>query len=133
MKASTFNVIIHEWLTAFRRPSFLFFAFGIPLIFLLIFTGIRLYQEWESPVSPVEEVIDPEQGLKAEGYVDYSGIITEIPPDLPEGILMPFENEQEAKNAIRIGTINAYYSIPEDYVQSGQFTYVKPEFSLLSQ
>jgi hypothetical protein len=83
----TWKVVAHEWLTAFQRPSFLFFAFGIPVIFLVIFTGIRLYQGLSSQESPLEDNVE-EQELKVEGFVDYAGLIKNIPPDLPAGILI---------------------------------------------
>jgi ABC-2 type transport system permease protein len=128
----TWKVVAHEWLTAFQRPSFLFFAFGIPVIFLVIFTGIRLYQGLSSQESPLEDNVE-EQELKVEGFVDYAGLIKYIPPDLPAGILIQFETEQEAVEAILTEVVYAYYVIPENYLESGEFTYIRPDFNLISE
>jgi len=130
----TVDVLKHELLTALRRPSFLFFVFGIPLIAILVFSGIRVYQFYNSPslTSKVGEEQLEEEEWKVEGFVDQSGLIKGIPPDLPADILISFPTESAALEAINKSVIHAYYLIPEDYIDKGEFIYAQPDFSFIS-
>jgi ABC-2 type transport system permease protein len=51
-----------------------------------------------------------------------------IPQGL-EGKLRPYSGEAQAQTALRAGEITAYYVVPGDYVQRGDLTYIRPEFS----
>jgi ABC-2 type transport system permease protein len=124
-------ILRHEVITALTRPGYLLFAFGIPLLGMLIFLGVKLTRGEE----PVEDNALADQGsteLKVEGFVDNSGIIQIIPEDLPPDILLPFTDELQALEALQAGDISAYYIIPEDPVESGEFIYVHPNKSPFS-
>jgi hypothetical protein len=124
-------ILRHEIITALSRPGYLLFAFGIPLLGMLIFLGVTLTRGNE----PVEESAVGEQEdieLEVEGYVDDSGIIQSIPEDLPEDVLVPFPDEDQALKALEAGDISAYYIIPEDYIVSGELIYVHPNNSPFS-
>jgi ABC-2 type transport system permease protein len=66
-----------------------------------------------------------------QGYVDLSGLIQTLPPELPEDSLRAYHDEGLAKDALLSGEISAYYLSPEDYLESGQVGYVKDEFNPL--
>jgi ABC-2 type transport system permease protein len=128
----TLLVLRYEILTALRSKSYLFGAFALPLIGMLVFLVITLLQPnaAEQPVAP-----PPGGGpvdLQTEGYVDQAGIIKAIPPEIPDGVLLPYSTEDEAAAALRAGEIAAYYIIPADYIESGRLVYVNPDYSIIS-
>jgi ABC-2 type transport system permease protein len=124
-------ILRYEIITALTRRGYLLFAFGIPLLGMLIFTAATLARE-EKPSS---DNVDSEQGkaeFAIEGYVDHSGIIKIIPEDLPQNHLLAYPDEDQALQAMGKGDISAYYVIPQDYINSGEFIYVHPNISLFS-
>jgi ABC-2 type transport system permease protein len=124
-------ILRHEIITALSRPGYLLFAFGIPLLGMLIFLGVTFTRGEE----PIEEGTMGDQGdseLVVEGYVDYARVIQSIPEDLPKDILLPFTDEDQALKAMEAGDISAYYIIPEDYVARGEIIYVHPNNSPFS-
>ena len=123
----TIIIIRQELINTFKRPSYLIVAIGIPFLAVLILGGIKLVQarlgeDGGTPVSPQEE-----WQMEIEGYVDQAGLIRTIPSDLPEGHLLAYESEIQAKEALSSGEISAYYLIPPDYVKKGEIFYVFPE------
>ncbi len=125
-------IIIHEIKTMLTRPSFLFAAFGIPLISALsmfIVTAINR----ESP-DTLETVFGPasQPAQQVEGYIDPGHWLRNIPP-LPENYsLQAFPDETSAQAALASGRISAYVIIAADYLSSGEITYVRPDFTPLN-
>ena len=128
----TLEIIRYELISALRRPSFLFFAFGIPLIFAIAFAGYSFIQT-DRTTGGNSEQNQGKSNLEMEGYVDFAGLITVVPSDLPAKILVPYSNEAEAKSAMEAGTISAYYLIPENYIETGDVVYVHPEVNPFSE
>ncbi|MCJ7661483.1 MAG: ABC transporter permease, partial [Anaerolineales bacterium] len=64
--------------------------------------------------------------------VDLTGLVMEIPDDLPVDTLVAFEKEGAAREALNAGEITAYYIIPEDYIETGDLFYVYPSVTPLS-
>jgi len=123
----TFFIIRQELINTFSRPSYLVVAIGIPLLAVLILGGVKLIQsrsgeEDTTSINPSEE-----WQMEIEGYIDQSGLILVIPPDLPEGHLISYENEDQAQQDLASGKISAYYIIPPDYLDKGEISYVFPE------
>ncbi|MDX1995084.1 MAG: ABC transporter permease [bacterium] len=105
-------IIRREYLTNVRKPSFLFTAFGTPLILISIVVLVIIISL--SSETNIEE-------LAGVGYVDQAGVITpearsEEYPDL----FSPYASEEEARAALDSGTIDAYYVIPENYLATSQ-------------
>ena len=121
----TLEIIRYELGSALQRKSYLFIAFGIPLLGVLIFAGINLVRSNASTSDNSENEQNSFQ-YKTEGFIDQAGIIKDFPDDLPENILLPFPNEDAAKIALENSQISAYYLIPEDYIESGDLVYVHP-------
>lgn len=120
-------VIRQELINTFNRRSYLIVAFGIPLLAVMILGVVKVVQsrsgdDSSDSTSPAEEW---EMGI--EGYIDQSGLIQAIPPDLPEGYLISYENEEEAKGALASGEISAYYIVPADYIEKGEIYYIFPK------
>jgi ABC-2 type transport system permease protein len=114
----------HEFITTFRRRSFIIVGFGFPLFAILLFAAIRAIRS-AAPQDP-SETVEAQTTLEVEGFVDQSGLVSEIPEDLPAGTLLKFADESQAAEALQIGEIAAYYVVPDDYVQSGEIFYVHP-------
>ena len=70
--------------------------------------------------------------VEAEGYVDLSGLIKSLPEGMPEDVLIAYPDEAAAQRALEQGEIAAYYVVPEDYLQSGDVIYNRPDFNPLS-
>lgn len=128
--SKTWLVAGYEIRTTFRRLSFLFISFGIPLIASLVFMGIRLSRPGESSAEEAARGLAPE--ARIEGYVDLAGLVQELPPDLPVGELLAYPSEEQARKALEAGQIQAYYIIPEGYLASGEISYVQWEFNPLA-
>lgn len=131
----TLLVMRYEIVSIVSRKSFLFALFGIPLIAGLIFLAITLIKggSTSSPSTSGGASSGPDRSnLQTEGYVDYSGLITAIHPDVPRGVLVAYPNETSAQQALDAGDISAYYIIPADYVENGDLIYVNPDVTPLS-
>jgi ABC-2 type transport system permease protein len=128
----TFLVLKNEIITTFRRPSFLFSAFGIPLIAGLIFAVITRLNQNSSTQAIITQVLSTPQSALGEGYVDQSSIIKSIPASVPEGSLIAYPDEASAMQAITNGEISAYYVLPADYLETGKITYLRPDFNPLA-
>jgi ABC-2 type transport system permease protein len=121
-------VLKHEFTTILSRPSFLFAMFGIPIIGIVVFMiGGQLNKGGSSPALWTE-LISPAPTVTAEGYVDLSGIIKQIPASVQPGLLIAFPDETSARQALINKEIAAYYIISPDYIQSGKITYVRPDY-----
>ncbi len=131
----TLLVLRNEIITAVTRKSFMFIAFGIPLIGVLIFLGASVLQSWDNRHALGSSGSGGETGdsdtpeLQVEGYVDHSGLIEAIHESVPDGILVAYPDEASVHQALNDGDIAAYYVIPADYVESGELIYINPDYS----
>jgi ABC-2 type transport system permease protein len=127
----TLEIMRYEFGSALRRKSFLFLSFGLPVLAVIIFAGINLLK------SNTAVVIGPQSQsdnvLEKEGFIDEAGLVSKIPPDIPEGVLVRFSSEDQAKDAMEKGEIKAYYIVPEDYIESGDLIYVHPEVNPIAE
>jgi ABC-2 type transport system permease protein len=125
-------VFRNEFITTITRKSFLFSAFGLPLIVSLILLGVQSLNK-NSPNTLSAIVGDPNStDCKAVGYVDYSGLIKTLPDDIPPDVLFAFHDEGSANRAVENGDIAGYYIIPEEYVQVGEITFMMSDFNPIS-
>ncbi len=122
----TLTVLRHELATTLGRRSFLFMAFGIPLVAILIFAAITIIKREPTGSSGATSSQQMPE-LAVEGYVDQSGLIDVIPESIPPGHLLAYDDEEQAQQAMAAGEIAAYYVIPEDYVARGELFYVYPD------
>ncbi len=127
----TWTVLRHELATTLGRRSFLFMAFGIPLLAILIFAGITVLKSEPSGSGDAAPSQQTPQ-LAVEGYVDQSGLIDAVPDSIPPSHLLSYANEEQAKRALAAGEIAAYYVIPKDYVARGELFYVYPDTTSLT-
>jgi ABC-2 type transport system permease protein len=119
----TLLVLKHEIITILSRPSFLFAMFGIPIIGVVVFIVAGQLNKGSSAQGLFTQLISSPTTVEAEGYVDQSGIIKEIPASVQPGLLVAYVDEASAKQALNKNEISAYYIIPADYLQTGNITY----------
>lgn len=124
-------IVAHEIRTTIRRPSFLFVSFGVPLVAVIIFLGVRISKRGNTATNEASTTHSQLES-QVEGYVDLAGLVKEMPPDLPAGILLAYPSEQHASQALEANQITAYYIIPQDYLDSGEIIYVQQEYSPLA-
>jgi len=127
----TLLVLRNEVITAVTRKSFMFMAFGLPLIAVLIFLGVSVLKNdaVDSSGSGGETRDSDQPELQVEGYVDHSGLIKAMHESIPDGILVAYPDEASVHQALNDGDIAAYYVIPADYVESGELIYINPDYS----
>ena len=126
------EIMRYEMVSALKRPSFLFFVFGVPLIAVIAFAGYSIISSNRDSSSSVEQAQE-ESDLETEGYVDLSGLITMIPSDLASNTLMPYLTESEAQSALEAEEISAYYIVAEDYIETGELVYVHPDVNPIAE
>ncbi len=121
------TILKNEVVTLISRPSFWLVTLGLPLVAALIFGvigGLNRNQEASQAVS--QAFLGPQE-TRPEGYVDLSGLIRQIPPQIPPGLLLPFPDEETARRALEAGEIQGYYVIPADYLERGVIRYITPD------
>ncbi len=115
-------IMRYELGKTFSRRSYLFVGFGIPLLAVLIVALIAVGQR--DSAGDAQPEVKEAQEFEVEGYIDLAGLISTIPEDLPQDIFVAYSSEDTAAQALEEGDINAYYIIPEDYLEQGKVTYV---------
>jgi ABC-2 type transport system permease protein len=123
-------VMRNEILTALRTKSFLILSVALPVIAVLVFLAASLLKGDASDLAGGSSGDSQPPELVAEGYVDKSGLIKMLQPDIPEGILTAYPDEATLRQALADGEIAAYYIIPADYLQSGDLVYINPKYRL---
>jgi len=125
----TFLVLKHELKTVLTRPSFLFAIFGIPIIGATVFFIAGQLSKGSSSQNILALLISSPPTVQAEGYIDQAGVIKNIPSSVQAGLFVDYPNEAAAIKALESSEIAAYYIIPADYVQTGEITYIRPDFN----
>jgi ABC-2 type transport system permease protein len=126
-------VLKHEFITVVRRPSFILTLILVPvgaLVFTFIISAISSGANGTNNNDIVSSLIMPQQQPLPEGYVDQAGLIKLTLPDTASH-LQSFSTEADAQQALASGKISAYYVLPADYIQSGNLSYVRPDFNPL--
>ena len=124
-------VMRREFLTTVSRRSFWLTTFLLPLFLLVLTVGMQTLTE-RSLGETGTLTPGPGASTAAIGYVDQSGILRNLPPDLPAGALRPFADEASAQGALRRGDVTQYYLIPADYVQTGALAIVTRDYRPLA-
>lgn len=128
-------VLRREYTYNFRRPSFLFTAFGVPLISLIaMFLIFQFSVARETKLDKFQRVSYIDRALIIDpagpNPADYTPVTD---PDLaapaagsqPDALPAVFDAlEAYASEQLQAGELDAYFVIPEHYVLSGQVTLV---------
>ncbi len=97
-----------EFITNVKKPSFLFSAFGIPVVIVVIMFVI---------VGILLETEENTERIGAVAYVDQSGVLADA-VQVPENFAS-YPSIEAARAALEQDEIGAYFVIPEDYVTTG--------------
>ncbi|MCU0480428.1 MAG: ABC transporter permease [Anaerolineae bacterium] len=131
MGKSFWSVFKYEILRTVKKKAFLFSMFGLPVLgFLLIFV-LRLGTGNQDPTQQLMNLALDTGGIRLSGYVDYSGMFPTV-GEFASSAITRYEDEASARAALDAGEIQAYYIIPEDYIETGDIQSVIPDFSLNS-
>lgn len=125
-------IIRHEIVSTIGKRSFWFSTFLFPLL-ILVFVVLPQRLGQDAIVAEVQS--GPGGGSLAGqtiGYVDMAGIVMQLPPSLPAGLLRAYADAPAAAAAVAAGEIAGYYLIPADYLSSGAVTYVAPDVSIMA-
>jgi len=125
-------VLKNEFVSVVTRKSFILTLVLIPLtsfIVVLVLTSVQKNGNVDTGAA-LENLFNPQAKPALEGFVDMSGMMQAVPPGY-EDLLVPYNNEPDAANAVRAGKIAAYYLIPQDYIETGELIYVRPDFNPL--
>lgn len=105
-------IAAHEYQYNFRRPMYLFTAFGLPLLMIVVMYVVV--------VVIIKDAKDL-SGFDHVGYVDLSseGVLANLDDDRPSRFIA-FENEDAARAALDEGAVGAYLVVGGDYMSTGQ-------------
>ena len=127
-----FLVLRNEVIVTVTRRSFLISALGIPLLSILVVLGASIINS-RAP-SSLSQILSSQSSPSnsSEGYVDESGLIHALPPNVPQGAYIAYPDQAAAERALEDGKISAFYVIPTNYLDSGEIINVRPDFNPLS-
>ena len=119
MMSKFWLVAQYEYKRLVLRRSFIFALLSVPVMIALFVGVVYLAISLEKDYTPV-------------GYVDHSGMLADL-VSLPAGdsgktvAIIPFPSEGEARKALEVGDLQAYYVLPADYMETNQveLVYVK--------
>lgn len=123
----TILIFLNEFITTVTRPSFLFTLFGLPIIAGIIFSVLGTLNK--NQPGQVESLFSPAVDVLPTGFIDRSGLITR--PDLDPQIIA-YADEQKARQDLEQGKISGFYIIPENYLATGELTFVKKDINPLT-
>ena len=128
--SKTSTVFWNELIRTISRPSFIISLLIFPVIMTVV---IFITSNQDNPASSSAiTALTGNTGELLEGYVDLSGLIKALPPEVVEGELSAFPDINHASQALTAGDIDAYYVVPEDYMLFGKISYVRADYNPLS-
>ncbi len=127
-------VLKHEVLTNLSKPSFWIMTVLFPGFITLMTVGTQWFTQQSVEKNTQDMLLQAMQPIAGErySYVDLSGIIKNIPPELQNGSLQSYTDEAAANAAVKAGEIEWYVVIPANYLQEGRLTLVQRVLNPLS-
>jgi ABC-2 type transport system permease protein len=118
----------HELIKTLRSRSFLLGLILVPLLSLIVLIMLSSIQ--------ARSQADPSQGSapgaagqpETLGFVDHSGLIQTIPEGMVS-IVKAYPDFAAAEAGLEHGEISLFFSIPGDYLQTGQIEVYRPDFN----
>lgn len=116
----------NEIASTISKKSFWLSTFLFPALVLALTFGSQLLAGDMMDVT--KQLLPDPASQPAVGYVDESGLVEELPPQVTEAMLVALPDEPSAQEAIRSGRIDRYVVIPADYLQGGTVRVVSERF-----
>jgi ABC-2 type transport system permease protein len=110
----------HEIINTLSKRSFWVLSLLFPAFILFINISMQFSMRETFDDGDRRSPFEAPQGVSANGLVDLSGIVRELPPGIPPEMMPIFPDETSAAQAVRQGRIQQYYLISEDYLASGE-------------
>jgi ABC-2 type transport system permease protein len=129
-----FLVLKFEFLSTMKRRSVLFMMFGLPLLSVVLLTGLNILADSsggegnsDGAANILSEIVTgPAETPLPDAIVDESGLVGEIPADLaPYLVMLP--DRSVARAAYDAEEVGGYFVVPANYVESGDVDYFADE------
>lgn len=123
----------HEFLSTLKRRSALFAIFGLPVLSLLILTGINWLNRSQGGDggSLLSEFVSGGEPRLPAGLVDDTGRLQQFSPPA-DTMFTLYPDLEAARTAYDSGEIGSYYHVPADYLTQGEIFQYADELSLES-
>lgn len=132
LMSKTWLILKNEFISVVFRRSFILTLFLLPLvsfIVVLIIGGIQKSTGADTTPSWTNMLTGTSTEEKLpEGVIDLSGLVKSIPADYQDELIQ-YSDENEAKAAIEEKVIGAYFVIADDYMETGNVVYVRPDYN----
>ncbi len=126
------KVFKFEFFNLVRRRSFLLTVILVPLIPALLFSLLGLLNDDQT--QSIAQIFTSEVANPLPiGVVDNSGIITDYPDWLTNGVLVEVKDEETARQQTEANQLEGFFVIAPDYLESGKVTYIKPEINMITE
>jgi ABC-2 type transport system permease protein len=125
------QVFTYELRRNFRRRGYLLTTFGVPLLVLALMLVLqRINLGGMDTQNQLVEAME-NAGIQKAGYIDEAGQFgsDQIPEPFVD-VLTQYADEDEARAALEAGSIEGYYVISADYMESGKVRFVLPRMSI---
>ncbi|MCB9459284.1 MAG: ABC transporter permease [Anaerolineaceae bacterium] len=132
MIRNIFQVFLYELQRNIRRKGYIFTTFLIPA---LLFAGILFFNLIATEDNNSESVVDPNdivsqfEEINIAGVVDLANIIDQVPESLAERMLK-LPDVETARSALESGTIDIFYVIQPNYLETGEVVLHMPGLQL---
>lgn len=127
MMRNLWMVSKHEIQTTLGKPSF----WVTTVLFPLVVLGMNLGVQFASHGMFEEQEVGAAVGMLPVGFVDETGWVEAVPPEIPAGKLVRYEDPGAAQQALEAGEIDSLVTIPADYGQRGQLEITQRTFNPL--
>ncbi len=123
-------ILARELYTTVCRKSYLLTLILVPLIPYLLISGMDQLKN-RADIPSLSEIIMPTNEQEIHGFVDPGGYIREV-PEAWGNVLLPYADETAASAALQQDTIQGYYLISADYIESGKVIFVRSDYNPLA-
>ncbi len=124
---NVFVIIRQEIVTLLTNRTFWIMTTAFPALILLFNLGTFVLAD--DIGGDAESMFGEGDEVQALGYVDESGVIQELPPGLPAGLVVAYPTVEAGEAALESGEVNSLAILPAGFVESGEITIVQSEFN----
>ncbi|MCI0708833.1 MAG: ABC transporter permease [Chloroflexi bacterium] len=122
------TIFRYEFARHVTRRAYVIMTVIVPLLVVSGFIAYQLISESgnDSPDTSSNAFED----IQPIGLVDESGVFSNIPPGIFAEKILPYESNDAALDAVEAGTIDIYYLVEADYLDTGDIQRRTDQFSL---